>query len=66
MARALDYIEWNRVKDQLDQRRDRLEQRLRDDKLRDGDISQLFDAEIRYRFGELISRAARSSRTRRH
>jgi len=65
MPRALDY-EWNQLKDQLDQRRDRLEQRIRDEKLRDGDISQLFDAEIRYRFGELISRAALSSKARRH
>lgn len=47
-----DYTEWNRAKERVENRLDRKDERARDE-----DFEELFDAAIRHRFGAFISRA---------
>jgi hypothetical protein len=56
MRRVPQYTEWNVSKDQRDEEK-------RCAEASDNDIQIIFDAEVRRRFGEAISRAAVNSKT---
>jgi hypothetical protein len=59
MPRDVQRSEWKSLKDQFDEL-------IRDERARGDDVEKLFDAEIRRRFGEMISRSLLKPKARGH
>jgi hypothetical protein len=59
MPRDVQRSEWKALKDQFDEL-------IRNERARGDDVEKLFDAEVRRRFGEMISRSLVKPPARRH
>ena len=59
MPRDVQRSEWKALKDQFDEL-------IRNERARGDDVEKLFDAEVRRRFGEMISRCLVKPPARRH